>query len=63
MSGKQPIGNRFNMKLEMLEIERFYDQRAPSDEHRGQRVESDHGFSHTVSMITMQLIGLFLVTQ
>lgn len=26
------------MKLEMLEIERFYDQRAPSDEHRGQRV-------------------------
>ena len=30
------------MKLERLEIERFYDQRAPSDKHRGQRVPSDN---------------------
>ena len=37
MSGTQPIGNRFNMKLEMLEIERFYDQRAPSDPSSIQR--------------------------
>ena len=42
------------MKLERLEIERFYDQRAPSDKHRGQRVPYE---SHTTQRV---LRGLYL---
>ena len=62
MSGTQPIGNRFNMKLEMLEIERFYDQRSPSDEHRCQRVACERYRRQTVSVIRIVVRGFALAT-